>query len=341
VTAAWISGESDDSAQYRKFIKQGFNTIVFGNDFKWPNMEIQSWDETMKAVKWFQENSIAIRGHNLVWGSYRYLPGDIQNATKDQAVARIENRIKSAAQQTKGLVYIWDVVNEAVTETELWDKVGWDQFPRTFKLAREAMPGVQLAYNDFNISNENPSGTRHREQAIERAKLIQAAGPYLDVFGDQAHMSSPPTPISTVFNAWDEVHKALKVPMEITELDLSSWDDKGHGDYIRDYVTAAFSHPAMQAVIFWGIWERDHWLADQGGHMVNADWTPRPAWTEYLKLVNQTWRTSATLKTNAQGAASFRGFYGSYRVTATVNGKKVSGSYTLTPGGAPARVTLR
>lgn len=341
VTASWISGDSDDSAQYRKFLKQGFNTIVFGNDFKWPNMEQQNWDETMRAVKWFQDNGIAIRGHNLVWGSYRYLPGDIQNATKEQAIYRIENRIKTASQQTKGLVYIWDVVNEAVTETELWDKVGWDQFARSFKLAREAMPGVQLAYNDFNISNENPAGARHRQTAIQRAKLIQAAGPYLDIFGDQAHMNSPATPIPTVLKAWDEVYAALKVPMEITELDLTAWDDEAHGHYIRDYVTAAFSYPAMQSVIFWGIWERDHWLAEQGGHMVNADWSPRPAWTEYLKLVNQTWRTNASLKTNAQGAASFRGFYGAYRVTATVNGKKVSGTYTLAPGGGPARVTLR
>lgn len=341
VTAGWISGDSDDSAQYRRFIKQGFNTIVFGNDFKWPNMELQNWSETMRAVKWFQENGIAMRGHNLVWGSSRYLPGDVRDATKEQAISRIEGRVRTAAQQTKGLVYIWDVVNEAVTEKELWDKVGWDQFARTFKLAREAMPGVQLAYNDYNISNENPAGSRHREEAIQKAKLIQAAGPYLDVFGDQAHMNSPATPIPAVLKAWDEVHASLKVPMEVTELDLSAWDDEAHGHYIRDYVTAAFSHPAMQSVIFWGIWERDHWLAEQGGHMVNADWTPRHAWTEYLKLVNQTWRTKASLKTSSQGGASFRGFHGSYRVTATVKGKKVSGTFRLAPGSGPIRVALK
>jgi endo-1,4-beta-xylanase len=331
VTARWINDPSEDGKAYRRMLESAFNTVVFENDMKWGPMESGNWQSVLAAMDWLEKQGFAIRGHNLVWGSDHNLPSHMVGLGKEASVAAIRARIMDAAQRTNGRLYVWDVVNEAVTERSLWDRIGWDQFTDAFRLSRRLMPNVKLAYNDFNISNEG-GGLRHRAEAIKRAQLIQAAGPYLDIFGDQAHMSPPATPISRVLKAWDEVHGALKVPLEITELDFTSWDEQSHGDYIEDYVTAAFSHPAVEAVIFWGFWEGAHWLGAQGGAMVSRDWKPRRSWTLYDRLVNQKWRTKAQLKTTATGSGAFRGFHGVYEVTAIVNGKKLKGTFELLPG---------
>ena len=66
----------------------------------------------------------------------------------------------------------------------------------------------------------------------------------------------------------------------------------------------------------WGFWEKDHWKAAQGGHMIRADWTWRPAMTALDTLINKTWRTNVELKTNANGEIQIPAFFGKYQVTA-------------------------
>lgn len=123
--------------------------------------------------------------------------------------------------------------------------------------------------------------------------------------------------MSRVLAGWDEVHRAVKRPIEITEFDFTSTDDVSHAAYTEDYLTAAFSHPAVDAFIFWGFWQGAHWLANSGGHSVNRDWTPRPAWKRVTDLINRQWKTSIDAKVNSRGVLKQRAFYGTYKATIT------------------------
>ncbi|MCG9895816.1 MAG: endo-1,4-beta-xylanase [Fimbriimonadaceae bacterium] len=339
VTAEAITGQGADFDRYRAALEEGFNTVVFENDMKWGPMESWDWARVETAAAWLKQRGFLIRGHNLVWGSSRYLPFTLAGRTNEEINRMIDERFVRATSKTKGMLYVWDVVNEAVTETELWDLLGWDRFTGAFKRAKELAPDVLTAYNDFNISNDGATGPNHRRQAIRRARQIIDAGAPLDIFGDQAHQSPPGTPMPQVLAAWDEVTREVKRPIEITEFDFVSWDDASHAAYTKDYLTAAFSHPNVEAFIFWGFWAQRHWLAERGGAMILADWTPRPAWTGYLDLVNRKWRTRLTLPASQR---SFRGFLGDYRVTARSGGRTLVGTFTLEKGQSSViRVTLQ
>ena len=98
----------------------------------------------------------------------------------------MQAHVKDYAERMKGKVYVWDVVNEAVTETELWDKIGWDKFVEVYRIVRQADPKVELAYNDYDMNSKG-----HRDAAIARANSIKSAGAPINVFGDQSHLSRP------------------------------------------------------------------------------------------------------------------------------------------------------
>lgn len=71
---------------------------------------------------------------------------------------------------------------------------------------------------------------------------------------------------------------------------LLSDDERLQADYLRDVMTMAFSHPAMQAIVMWGFWEGRHWKPDAA--LYRKDWSTKPAgkvWEE-LVLAAEGWR---------------------------------------------------
>jgi len=54
--------------------------------------------------------------------------------------------------------------------------------------------------------------------------------------------------------------------------------------------------------------------------LLRKDMSPKPAYQVLKKLITKDWWTETTLKTDADGHASFRGFYGQYEVLITMPG---------------------
>ena len=253
--------------------------------------------------------------------------------------AEIANRVKDGIASTHGQVYIWDVVNEAGAETELWERTGWDYFPEVYRLARAADPSIQLAYNDYNIANEAPDGGLLRHKVEDRIQRLLDAGAPVDVLGDQAHMGIPLTPIPRVLEIWDDWGQRFKKPLEITEFDASIPDDTVHEKYVRDFVTAAFSDPNVQSFVMWGFWEKAQY-AGAAGCLFRADWSPRPAEVTFENLVLNQWRTNLTLTTDAAGNATTRAFLGDYDVQVSANGETQTVKLTVTAAGTQETIRL-
>ena len=85
--------------------------------------------------------------------------------------------------------------------------------------------------------------------------------------------------------------------------------------YMRDFMTAAFSHPAVNEIIQWGFWEGKHWLPNAA--LYRKDWTIKPNGQAWLDLVKRDWWTNADGATGADGSYRTRGFYGDYEITVT------------------------
>jgi prepilin-type N-terminal cleavage/methylation domain-containing protein len=315
VAGRLVDTTNRDNLRYQAEVKRLFNTVVFENDMKWPQSDNNpaGLARVDKAMEWLRANKIDVRGHNLVWGSEKYLPQSTVGMSAEQLKKVVEDRTRSFAERFKGQIYTWDVVNEAATNTSLWEKIGWEHFANTYKWAREADPNALLTYNDYNMVNES-SGPNQRNVVKQRIQYLLDNGAPLDIIGDQAHMGVPLTPMSRVLEITDEFAKYGK-RIEFTELDAGIKDDKVHGEYVRDFLIAAFSHPSVDAVIQWGFWENAHWRAKKAA--------PCSAKTGASVRRRKLTKTSCSIsggraqraKSNAQGAYSTRAFHGAHTVT--------------------------
>ena len=58
------------------------------------------------------------------------------------------------------------------------------------------------------------------------------------------------------------------------------------------------------------------------GGLLRFDLSPKPAYYKIKELTQQRWHTEATLATDENGNADFRGFFGTYLAELVVNGQK-------------------
>jgi hypothetical protein len=70
------------------------------------------------------------------------------------------------------------------------------------------------------------------------------------------------------------------------------------------------------------------------GGLVDADFNPKAAYRELDRLVNHEWKTRLTLKTDARGTVTFRGFHGQYRAQVTAGERQREFPFELKRGAA-------
>ena len=106
--------------------------------------------------------------------------------TPDQARQAVQAHVRDFAHRFRGKVYVWDVVNEASNETDLWERIGWESFADAYKWAHEEDPNALLAYNDYHALDDpaSPNAVKERERI---QFLIDHQAP-LNVLGEQAHL---------------------------------------------------------------------------------------------------------------------------------------------------------
>ncbi len=308
----FVDRSDPNNVRFQEEVARLFNTVTYENDLKWASIGDGSLSTVLQATEWCRARGIEVRGHCLLWGSYQHLPPSARSLRGGELWAACESHIRDYASRMAGKVYLWDVVNEAATNTELWDEVGWERFPESFRIAQEADPDARLCYNDYGIVHDNSPA--QRENAARRVEQLLDAGAPVTTLGLQSHCGLPLTPIDRVLANMDR-WAAFGRGLEVTEYDLSCWDDATHAAWTRDFLTATFSHPAMEAFIMWGFWEGSHWLGDKGGAMFRQDWSRRPTVDAYEDLVFHQWWTDWRGETGADGTASTRAFFGTHTVT--------------------------
>ncbi|HUT59671.1 MAG TPA: dockerin type I domain-containing protein, partial [Phycisphaerae bacterium] len=100
--------------------------------------------------------------------------------------------------------------------------------------------------------------------------------------------------------------------------------------YAVKFYTVCFAHPSVMAVTWWDLCDTGAWLP--GGGMLRADLMPKPVYTALKKLITQDWHTSVAGKADAAGKLAFRGFHGTYKLTATAAGRSAEAEIHLAKG---------
>jgi Beta-1,4-xylanase len=317
-----------NSRVYRDTLTKYFNQIVFENEMKWKVW----WQEkkekkgisALLALRWLRENNINARGHVLVWPSWQHSPSFLKELAIDTITLRrviIEN-IKEQTNYMYGQFVEWDVVNEPYAHHDVLDILGRREMVEWFKTAHIGAPGVRLILNDYTMF--------HSEEAsrafYENIKYLQQEGAPIGGIGEQAHIGGTPPGIPKVLERLDKFGE-LGLPIVITEFDINSNDDEFKSRYLRDFMTAVFSHPSTTGFIQWGFWEGQHWFPVAA--LWNKDWSLRPHGKVFTNLVSNKWNTRFHGITPASGSCDVRGFCGQYDIAVHYNGKIYNHQTTL------------
>lgn len=340
VTVKGILRQDADGEKYRAVIEKNFSRVVFENDLKWNN-----WDKpdhqasVLRALDWLRERRIDVRGHCLVWPSWRHTPRDLQTLKDDpeKLRARINAHIAHEVSTLKGRLIDWDVINEPYTNHDLMKVLGDEEMIAWFKLARRHDPEVNLYLNDYAILSGGGLDRAHQDHFEKTLRFLKQGGAPINGLGMQAHFGGTPTPPERMLKILDRF-AALGLAISITEHDIDTQDEQLQADFTRDFLTVVFSHPAVVALLTWGFWEDSHWRPNAAYY--RSDWSLKPAGQVWLDLVTRTWWTNETLTSGADGTARTRGFLGDYVITVMRDGKTVSRPVTLTNSGCNLTVAI-
>ena len=298
---AAINGRMPADPAYNGLICRHFNSITADNQMK-PQFvmdhqaTLAQGDPLHAAVdfRWVdsllsfaKENGIAVRYHTLAWHNQTprwFFSKDwsdaegAERASREVMLARLENYILDVMNHVNtafpGLVYTWDVVNEAIepdqgapglyrTRSPWYMTCGEDFLPAAFRAARKGQaPGQTLCYNDYNAFEPVKRGA-----IIDLLKKLQAEN-LVDTMGMQGHYVIDWMNVALCEEA-ARAYAALGLKVQVTELDIhcNSCSDETqqklaqlYGDYFTMLRKLKEEGIDIEAVTFWGVTDADSWL---------------------------------------------------------------------------------
>jgi len=340
VAADRILADGRDGDEYRKVIRECFSKVVFENDLKWPSWEHKErCARTLKALDWLQAQSVAVRGHCLVWPSWKHMPRDLGRLKDDPPALRrrIATHVREEVSVLKGRIADWDVINEPLWNHDAMDVLGKGVMVEWYKIARQADPAAVLYLNDQNILASGGTDRRHQEHYEGTVRFLRKEGAPLGGLGMQCHFGENLTPPARLIKLLDRFAE-FGLPIQVTEFDIHTKDRRLQADYLRDFMTAIFSHPRVEAILMWGFWAGRHWRPEAA--LYDRDWTLRPHGEAWRDLVLKEWWTRASGRADARGRLEMRGFFGTYEITVAAGDKTRAVTATLAKDGQTVTVRL-
>lgn len=279
-------------------IKENFNSITMENEMKpeslldWEGSEKSKdgmpaiKEETLeKALKAAQEAGIPLRGHTLVWYSQtpkwffskKYDPskGYVDKATmKKRMKSYIKQVLTYCKENYPGLIYAWDVVNEAVgddgnyrTESMWYETYGdFSYIKDAFTFARKyAEKGTKLFLNDYNEYI-----AQKRDLFYAKVVELHDAG-LLDGVGMQSHWDMDFPSVDLFETALEKYASIDGIEIQLTEIDMHNTDDSEEGlkkqaeryKEFFDVITKMKREGKanITSVTFWGLKDGESWLS--------------------------------------------------------------------------------
>ena len=236
-----------------------------------------------KYLDFAREHGMKMRGHTLVW--HNQTPGwfftegyrgeeDAPLADRETMLARLEGYIRQVLEFTQteypGIIYAWDVVNEAVEDgalrRSLWtETVGEDFILQAFRFARKyAKQDVSLFYNDYDTFIP-----WKRDVICEQVLKPLLSEQLVDGMGMQSHMTMN-TPDLEEYEKSLRVYGSLGIQIQVTELDIHNADPSASSmealaARYREVFTILTRNKKegtadVTGVTFWGMQDDDSWL---------------------------------------------------------------------------------
>lgn len=315
------------------------------------------------CINYCREHGIEPKLHCLNYD--RFAPTWTDALSDREYRIALEERMRAIAERYADLIPGIEVTNETLHRfrTEKYDfQQADDMVEWSWRTAEKYFPHNHLIINessgdiivDMGHNNRNPY-----YMLIER--LLYNGVTHIDSIGMQYHSmfkrELEEKAAAKRYNPdwiWGlmDLYGRFGLPEQITEITVPAYshdaeDEETQKELLLGLYRTFFAHPAMEAIIYWNmvdgyahLWTQDldEIRASQGdmtrgenqwyGGLLRFDMSEKPAYTALKKLIREEWHTSLRVPV-IDGQATFRGFYGDYRITAHADGKAVPIDFTL------------
>ena len=329
-------GKKGNPDRLEKWLKMfNYGTLPFYWGFYEPKEGSVEFESRMEAAKILRANNVTIKGHPLCWHTVcaDWLMEYPDEVILDKQLARINREVTAF----KGVIDIWDVINEVVimpvfdkydnAVTRLCKRYGQVGLVKeVFAAAKAANPDGTFLINDFNTSPKY-------EELIEKCL---DAGVEFSAIGIQSHQHQ---------GYWgkEKLYDVLKrfsrfgIPIHFTENtlvsgtlipeyieDLNDWQvtewpttpegEARQAEQWEEMYRIIFADPNVKAITGWDFAD-GAWLNAPSG-LVTTDNRSKPAYDKLLSLVKGEWWTKdETIHTNSEGIVSVKGTKGAYVIS--------------------------
>ena len=350
--------EAEKNERYKQHFAEAFNIATL--PFYWDALEPEQGKPRYAkdspkiyrrpapdlCLEFCDANGIEPKAHCL---NYASLIPDWARGTVDWEKQCLEKRFRELAERYSKHIQMWEVTNETFWGLRFLntfymqdDLVEW-----SFALAENYFPANKLVINEAAARVWNRQWFHWNRSPyfmqIERALL---KGARIDSIGMQYHMffRRENEALETAFHYDPEylyevmdTYAKLGKPLQITELTIPCYsndpeDEEIQAQIIKNIYSIWFSHPAMEAIIYWNLPDGYAHKAVAGdmtagenyyyGGLLRFDLTPKPAFQVICDLFGKEWRTNLKLHTES-GSFSFKGFYGEYDLEISAGGRKI------------------
>jgi len=319
--------------EYMALVKKHFNSVTMSNLMKscyllkqeeskasedgMPVLDFTTIDDTLQ---WCMDNGMKMRGHTLVW--HTQAPGwffregyadDGKYVDKETMLARMESYIKQVLEHVQtnypGVIYCWDVVNEAVDpdkgdkdsffscrkendgeENPWYMTIGPEYVEAAFRFARQyAAEDVKLFYNDFNTYE-----SLKRSYIYKLCEDLKVKG-LIDGIGMQGYWGLDYPNTTTIVDTIKMFSK-LDVEIQITELSVGVDEEtpeefekqakryKNIFMYLKGLDTQGGGNCDITSVTFFGL--KDHYTEGDktNARLFDKDNNPKPAFDALVEI---------------------------------------------------------
>ena len=289
-------------------------------------------ERTINAAKWLIERGCTVKGHPLCWHT---VCADWLMEYSDEVILKKQlERINRDVTRFKGVIDIWDVINEVVimpvfdrydnAVTRICKREGQvGLVKKVFDEARKSNPESVLLINDFDMSTDYSDLI---------TKLLDA-GVCIDVIGLQSHMHQGVWHEEKTLEVLDRFSK-FGLPLHFTEINMVSGDlmpphivdlndfvpdiwhttPEGEARQAEDLVSFykhLYNCPKVEAVTYWSFTDGG-WLNAPAG-LITKDARKKPSYDALYNLIHKEWLTPEfQITTDSNGFAEISGFKGTY-----------------------------
>jgi endo-1,4-beta-xylanase len=268
--------------EFTELLAKEASIVVAENDMKWqtihPARDRYDFAPGDALVAFAKAHGQLVRGHNLCW--HQAIPAWFpQTATPQNAADLLRSHIVTVAGHYAGKIQSWDVVNEAIHGEDgvpggfrksIWYQLlGAQYIDIAFRAARQADPHALLTYNDYDLEQDSPKAEAKRQAVLGLLRSMRERNIPIDALGIQSHLHASNQPYE-----WAGLHRfltalePLNLQVFVTELDVNdsalpgdvAERDRAVADLYREYLHNVLTHPAVKAVLTWGLTDRDSWL---------------------------------------------------------------------------------